>query len=55
MPARSRKTRLLGQLLLPETAFGGPKIGYVGVYRQVIVAWSGTDPLHHLNVAVVGM
>ncbi len=41
--------------ILPETAFGGPAIGYVGVYRQVIVAWAGTDTLHHLNIAVVGM
>jgi hypothetical protein len=41
--------------ILPETAFGGPAIGYVGVYRQVIVAWAGTDTLHHLNVAVISM
>lgn len=41
--------------ILPEMAFGGPAIGYVGVYRQVIVAWTGTDALHHLNVAVIGM
>jgi hypothetical protein len=41
--------------ILPETALGGPAIGYVGVYRQVIVAWAGTDALHHLNVATVGM
>jgi hypothetical protein len=41
--------------ILPESAFGGPMIGYVGVSRRVIVAWAGTDPLHHLNVAVVGM
>lgn len=41
--------------VLPETAFGGPMVGFVGLYRQVVVAWAGTDPLHHLNVAVVGM
>jgi hypothetical protein len=41
--------------ILAESSFGGPEIGYVGVYRQVIVAWAGMDALHHLNVAVVGM
>lgn len=41
--------------VLRESALGGPVIGNVGVYRQVIVAWAGTDALHHLNVAVIGM
>lgn len=41
--------------ILPEATFGGPTIGYVGVNRQVIVAWTGLDPLHHLNVAVISM
>jgi hypothetical protein len=40
---------------LRETALGGPMVGYVGANRQLIVAWAGTDPLHHLNVAVIGV
>lgn len=36
-----------------ETGLGGPALGYVGVSRQVLVAWTGTDTAHHLNVAVV--
>jgi hypothetical protein len=40
---------------LQETALGGPMTGYVGVNRQVLVTWAGTDPSHHLNVAVIGV
>lgn len=40
---------------LHETSFGGPTLGFVGVYRQALVAWTGTDVAHHLNVAVIGM
>ncbi len=40
---------------LAETALGGPTMGYVGISRQVLVAWAGTDPLHHLNLAVIGV
>lgn len=36
-----------------ETAFGGPALGYVGVNKQVVVSWTGTDAAHHLNVAVI--
>lgn len=36
-----------------ETGRGSPALGYVGVARQMLVAWTGTDPAHHLNVAVV--
>lgn len=36
-----------------ETAISGPELGYVGVSRQVLIAWTGTDSLHHLNVAVI--
>lgn len=36
-----------------ETGLGSPALGYVGVARQMLVAWTGTDPAHHLNVAVV--
>lgn len=40
---------------LSESCFGGPTLGYVGVYRHILVAWAGTDAAHHLNVAVVTM
>lgn len=40
---------------LNETALGGPALGFTGVYRQVIVAWTGTDTAHHLNVAKIGV
>lgn len=38
---------------LGETAFGASQVGFIGGYRQVLVAWTGTDEAHHLNVAVV--
>lgn len=41
--------------ILREATFGGPTVGYVGANRQVIVAWTGTDASHHLNVAVISM
>lgn len=34
--------------LLPEWALGGPTIGFE---EGVVMAWTGTDPTHHLNVA----
>lgn len=40
---------------LHEASFGGPTLGFVGTYRQVLVAWTGLDPAHHLNVAVISM
>lgn len=41
--------------VLSEMAFGGPSLGFVGVYRQVIIGWTGTDTAHHLNVARIGV
>lgn len=41
--------------ILPESAYGGPVTGFVGTYRQVIVAWTGMDSAHHLNIGVVAM
>lgn len=38
-----------------EWALGGPSIAYNGVYRQIVLGWAGTDPLHKLNIAMVGM
>lgn len=58
-PAASAKA------VLPESAIGGPSVGYIGRVSlgpsipepgpgtEVLVAWTGTDSLHHLNVAVV--
>jgi hypothetical protein len=43
------------QSTLRETALGGPVVGFVGNSRQVLVAWTGTDAAHHLNVAVIGV
>jgi hypothetical protein len=40
---------------LAEACFGGPTLGFVGTYRQVLVPWTGLDAAHHLNVVVVSM
>lgn len=40
---------------LRETAIAGPELGYVGVNRQVVVTWTGTDTAHHLNVAIISV
>lgn len=36
-----------------ETDLGAPALGYVGQPQRMLVAWTGTDAAHHLNVAVV--
>lgn len=43
--------------ILPETAIGGTVIGFVlsPPDQQMLVAWTGTDAAHHLNVARVGV
>jgi hypothetical protein len=41
------------KVTLGETAFSGPQVGYVGGDQQVLIAWTGTDAAHHLNVAVI--
>jgi hypothetical protein len=38
---------------LGETAISGPELAYGGVTGQVLLAWTGTDAAHRLNVAVV--
>ncbi len=38
-----------------ETASGGPSLGSVGVARQLLLAWTGTDAAHHLNVATISV
>lgn len=40
---------------LAESTFGGPMLGFVGVYRQVIVAWAGASAPHRLVVAKIGV
>lgn len=41
--------------VLGETAISGPELGYVGIARQMLITWTGTDTQHHLNVAVVSV
>ncbi len=44
--------------LLPETALGGPAMGFAErspTTYQFVVAWTGTDGAHHLNIAVIGV
>ena len=36
-----------------ETDLGAPALGYIGQLRHMLVAWTGTDSAHHLNVADV--
>lgn len=38
---------------LRETDLGAPALGFIGDQQQMLVAWTGTDAAHHLNVAVV--
>jgi beta-N-acetylhexosaminidase len=38
---------------LDETALGGSALGYVGNVGQTLLAWTGTDPAHHLNLATI--
>jgi hypothetical protein len=39
---------------LPETAVGGSGVGFI-FGDTILVAWTGTDALHHLNVAKIGV
>jgi hypothetical protein len=39
---------------MQETAISSPELANIGVNGQVLLAWTGTDVLHHLNVAVIG-
>lgn len=38
---------------LGEWALGGPELGWRGLTFTVVLAWTGTDPHHHLNVGFV--
>jgi hypothetical protein len=43
------------QTTFDEQAVGGPALGYVGVYNRVLLAWTGVDAAHHINVAVLSV
>jgi hypothetical protein len=45
------------KVTLPETATGGTVIGFfLSMHdQQMLVAWTGTDGAHHLNVAWIGV
>lgn len=38
-----------------EWALGGPTVGYTGAFNRVLLAWTGTDASHHVNLAVVSV
>ncbi|HEU5347800.1 MAG TPA: hypothetical protein VFU63_04225, partial [Ktedonobacterales bacterium] len=41
------------RVTLSESAFGPPSLGFISGPSLVLVAWTGTDTAHHLNVAVL--
>lgn len=41
------------QSTLSEQAYGGPALGFVGISRQEVLAWTGTDAAHHLNITTI--
>lgn len=38
-----------------ESSFGDAQMGYLGQGGAFVLAWAGTDGLHHLNVAMIQM
>ena len=36
-----------------DTALGGPALGYVGDVGQMLLAWTGTDSAHRINIATI--
>lgn len=36
-----------------DTAYGGPVLGYMGDVGKMLLAWTGTDSAHHLNIATL--
>lgn len=55
--SRSQWTTNFVKAKLPETAVGGTVVGFVlsPPDQQILVAWTGTDAAHHINVARVGV
>lgn len=43
------------QTTFDEQALGGPALGYVGTPNRALLAWTGVDAAHHLNVAVLSV
>jgi peptidoglycan/xylan/chitin deacetylase (PgdA/CDA1 family) len=41
------------KVILDENAFGPPALGFISGPGIVLVAWTGTDAAHHLNVAIL--
>lgn len=39
----------------PESSFGDAQMGYLGQGGAFMLAWSGTDAYHHLNLAMIQM
>ena len=39
--------------ILTDTSPFEPVIGYVGQTNRILLAWTGTDPQHHMNIATV--
>ncbi len=39
--------------VLNEQALGGPVLGYAGTTGETLLAWTGIDPAHHLNIATL--
>ena len=40
-------------MTLPEWCVGTPALGFPGDTSQVLLAWTGIDPGHHLTLAVL--
>lgn len=56
-PSYTQATTSNVKVTLPEMAFGGPAVGF-NIFQpgqELIVAWAGTDPLHHINLATLGV
>lgn len=56
-PSYTQATTNFVKATLPETALGGPAIGF-NIYlpgQELVVAWTGTDRLHHVNLATLGV
>jgi hypothetical protein len=56
-PSYTQATTNQVKVTLPETAFGGPVVGF-NLYQpgqELLVAWTGTDTHHHLNVATLNV
>lgn len=38
--------------ILDDMAYGGPQLAYIGGPQALLLAWTGVDTTHHLNIAV---